>query len=647
LVVHSVPHDTVDAVSTALENLHQLMAAARLYGRRHPKTEQAADRLAAQITALFDEAGELEFRVHRNGLRWLGTEIYSDDDNREGIARTLHREGITSFALLPGLDRAEIVTFAELLGLNLNLPRWEEETLSSLLWQQQLRHIAYEAVEHLSDAQELSETVARGEEGYIHEMVRQILAPDPPAPKQGVGKAGALPVRGNDSDGAVPVPGDGSAETVPVSGDGSDGTVPVSGDGSGGPGHPSDSRDVSDPLSPAASGDAAAARADLAASEDSWAPTQHIAAMDLGRWADSSDGELEEEVDLGALRLEVAQDDSATLLARAVSLLLTSAARGRTELRPGEALALLDRALQREEAVEAHLWKSAVELAMRTVSSDAPLLESGRGEIEEWLDRCTRSAAFTAFASSLSSDEPDDVALLERFLSGRDRQRAQLVAQRVGRPGRHLEWVMDHVASIARRDVMALTRGLDHMPLEEALQVLDLLRRMGDQQANTMVAHLLQHRLADVRAAAVKALPSPLPRALLEPVLSRLMDDSQVVRGAVVDLLRTRRPMGAFDRLSQMFGGAAFAEGAAEHKRVIAAGLAAVGGDAAIPLLQDKLQSHGFFAGAEARLEMESCAAALVAIDSLKARMVLKQGAKSLQPGLRRVCREALEGGGR
>ena len=612
--METLPPKTVDSVRSALENLHRLMAAARLYGRHHPKTEKAAESLAGQVATLLREAGELEFRVRREGLFWMDAEIYADDDVRDGIARTLHREGITSFAFLPDLDREEIVTFAELLGINLNLPVWEEETLSSLLWQNQLKNIAYEAVEHLSDAQELSETTARGEEGYIHEIVRQILEPAPPSPGDGAGSAGALPVQGT--------PGDG-------------------------PGAPQDLRDLSDPPPGSEGGEAEAARSDIAVPEATWTPAQHIAAMDLGRWAEDADGELKEEVDLEALRREVAEDDAPNLLTRTVSLLLIAAARGRPELTTGEALALVDRALRRDEAAEAHLWKSAVNLAVRIAATDAPLLRPGKDELDTWLDRCTRPATFAEFAGALSRDDPNDVQILQRFLASRDRERGRLVAQQLSSMDRRLGWIMDHVAAVVRQDVAQLTQGLDLRPVDEILQVIDLLRRMGDERANSLVQQLLAHKMPDVRAAAMRALPNPLPRSLLEPVLARLSDDSQAVREAVVELLRTRRPVGAFDALRDMFKGEPFTNGGVEQKRVIAMGLAAAGADAAIPMLQETLQSHGFLAGANARREMEVCAAALVAIDSLKARLVLKQGAKSLQPGLRRACRDALEGGGR
>ncbi len=637
-----VPQTTVNAVRDMLEEFHQLIAAARLYGQEHPKTQRAGERMASEVARLLKEAGELEFSVTRDALSWMDQDVYQDDDNRDGIARTLHREGIIGFAFLPGLHRPEMMLFAELLGINLGLPQWEEETLSSLLWQAQLQAISYEAVEYLSDAQEMSETTARGEEGYIHEMVRQILDPDPPPPGKGIGGVGAALSK----DGSGPGPGAGRR---PGRGEGPDGGPAMAGGGTA-PGGAAPGGAQADPELPAemAGGEqtgVADARSDLAVPDQSWTPAQHLAALDLGHWAEESDGELHEEVDVGTLRREVAQDNHDTILSRVISLLLVAGARGREELDTDQATALVTRALTRDETQDSHLWKATVELAMRLTASPVELIQPGRFGLEAWLDTLTRPALFSAFAATLSKEEVADVQLLHRFLGGGNGDRARLVVQRMGGgEARRLGWVMDEVARAAQRDMARITDGLERRSVEEIIQVIDLLTRMGGDAATATLAKLLRHRISDVRAAALKALPDPLPRSLVGPAMALLSDDSPVVREQVIELLRTRRPVGAFDALKSMMEGGAFAEGDPERKRVIAAALAASGGDAAIPLLQEILGSYGLFTGAKAKADLEACARALALIDSLRSRQVLKQAAKSLNPYVRSICREALEG---
>ncbi len=670
--MEQLPPATVQAVRDMLDEFHQLIAAARLYGQEHPKTMHAAERMGSEVARLLKETGELEFTVQRDALLWMDHEVYADDDSRDGIARTLHREGIVRFAFLPDLHRPEIMLFAELLGINLGLPQWEEETLTSLLWQAQLKAVAYEAVEYLSDAQEMSETTARGEEGYIHEMVRQILDPDPPAPGEGFGGMGAALGKGGSgsgpggrprrgSDGPTGGPGSGPDLGGPASagpgagggpagpgGKGPGGTA-ASPDGTGAPVAAAGAQSVQGipaQMDTAEAAGVADARSDLSVPDESWTPAQHIAALDLGRWADESEGELQEEVDHRNLRREVAEDNHETILGRIVSLLLVAGARGRGELDADQATALVTRALTRDEAQESHLWKATVELAMRLTSSPVELVQPGRFGLEAWLDTLTRPALFTAFAATLSRDNPADVQLLHRFLGGGSGERARLVVQRMGGQGGHrLGWVMDEVARVVQQDMARITDGLQRRSVEEILQIIDLLARMGGDQATATLQQLLQHRISDVRAAAVKALPDPLPRPLVSPAMALLSDDSAAVRDAVIELMRTRRPVGAFDALKTMMTGAAFTEGDAERKRVIAAALAASGGEAAIPVLEEIIGRFGLFAGASAKADLEACARALALIDSLRARQVLKNAGKSLNPYVRRICREALEGG--
>ena len=648
--MEQVPPTTVQAIRDMLDEFHQLIAAARLYGHEHPKTLRSAERMSSEVARLLKETGELEFTVQRDALVWLDHEAYQDDDNRDGIARTLHREGIVRFAFLPGLHRPEILLFAELLGVNLGLPQWEEETLTSLLWQAQLQAVSYEAVEYLSDAQEMSETTARGEEGYIHEMVRQILDPDPPAPGEGFGGMGAALGKAGTGSGPGGRPRAGGDGPAGPGGTGPGGTA-ASPHGTGAPATAAGSQPMQgipvdmDATEAAGVGDA---RSDLSVPDESWTPAQHIAALDLGRWAEEADGELQEEVDFKNIRREVAEDSHETILGRVVSLLLVAGARGREELDTEQATALVTRALTREEAEESHLWKATVELAMRLTSSPVELIQPGRFGLEAWLDTLTRPGLFTAFAATLSRDNPADVQLLHRFLGGGSGERARLVVQRMGgQGGQRLGWVMDEVARVVQRDMARITDGLHRRSVEEVLQIIDLLARMGGNQATATLQELLQHRISDVRAAAIKALPDPLPRPLVEPVMALLSDDNAAVREAVIELLRTRRPVGAFDALKSMMTGEAFTSGDAERKRVIAAALAASGGEAAIPVLQEIIGQFGLFTGAKAKADLEASARALALIDSLRSRQVLKNAGKSLNPYVRRICREALEGGAR
>lgn len=381
----------VERVQATLDDLHKLTAAARLYGLEHPRTEEVAEALAAHLHPVMRALGELELRVARNGLLWHGHEVYADDDERDGLARTLHREGVVRLTLLPGLVRDEIVAFAGILGTNLNLPRWEEETLTSLLWQAKLEHIAYEAVEYLSDAQEMSETAAVGEETYVQEILRMILQPDPPEAGKGVGGFGAMPAR---------APQGSAAE---------DDGFELDGDVGGAAGQREEADD---------------ARSRMAVPDPTWTPAQHIAALDLSQWAEMPDGELDKDIDLDPYQREAEVDTELSLLRRVSEILVIGGSQGRSELEPELAMSLVDRVLARDESGGPRLWPHAVNLADRVLTSELPLLEPGREPLEGWLDSCTNPGLFAAFADQMSGEEPAHVDLLRRFLRGRDGARS-------------------------------------------------------------------------------------------------------------------------------------------------------------------------------------------------------------------------------
>ncbi len=611
------PHDGQDLVARVadtLESLHMLTSASRLYGDDHPSTVKAAEKLAARLDPVLRMLGDLPLRVARDGLSWQGHEVYVDSDDREGIARTLHREGITQIVFTPGVARAEILTFAKILGINLNLPKWEEETLASLLWQAKLEHILYEAVEHLSDAQELSETAALGEEGYANEIIRQILDPTPPAPGEGAGGMGAIERNLEAAD----------AEAQRMK-----------------------NYDGSEIEESDSAAEAAEARAHLGVPDPSWTNAHYLASLDLSEWADQPEGELTHDVDLRALREEVSGDNEATILRRMVEVLVVGGARGRPELEPREAMTLVLRGLRREEADGAALWKPVVRLVDTLVSSESPLVQPGQLELDIWMDAVTAPQLFPEFAAMLRPEDRDDRTLLKRFLSAHDGHRARLLVQRISgmRADRRLSWVIDEVAGIVGHELGASAVDLHRRPVEEVMPMIEVLRRVGDQESNEQLFGLLFHRAPDVRAAAVRSLPPQLPRQPLMRVLELVTDRDTSVRRAAVELLGSRRPQGAFDALRVLLLGKRFEAAAAPVKRSMAMAMAVVGGDAALPVFEEIIGRHGRFGtGAAARADFEACAAAMARIGSVRARQALVQGSRSWNLAQRRACRDALDG---
>jgi len=165
----------IKKVRHVLKNLRKVTTTFRLYGKDHPNTERIADTFVGAMVPLLEELGRLELDIHADHLA-MGDAVVYRDDEAGSFAELLYREGVQQLTILPGVDREEMLELVRLLSINLNLPGYEEETLISLLWQADFKHILYEAVQGLVEAVEQSEAAAAGEMGAFSEVLSHILA---------------------------------------------------------------------------------------------------------------------------------------------------------------------------------------------------------------------------------------------------------------------------------------------------------------------------------------------------------------------------------------------------------------------------------------------------------------------------------------
>ncbi len=603
------PNEPIDRVRATVDDLHLLVAAVRLYGPKHKQTIQITEQFEGHLRDVGSFLQEVEIAVTRDNLFWEDQAVYQDNDDKDGLARTLQREGIVGFAFQADAPRAELHTFAGIVGTNLNLPRWEEETLAGLLWQANLQHITYEAVEYLSDAQELSETIARGEGSQVAAIMTRIKDPTPPEPRE---------------------------DERPSL----DGEVDL--DEIAGPPAPSDS-----PLEEDEAEALAQARSQLRLPDPEFTPTQNMAALDLNRWLDKAEAEIESDPDLDHLREEAEADTEQSLLDRVVEILVLGGARGRPEFPSSEAMALLSRALEYDEQRGKQLRKPVIRMVMQLSEGDIPLLQPGKPAMNAWLDTCTEPGVFLDLAERLDQADAGDQNLLRGFLAGQGGQRAQLLVRRMRgmRTRRELSWVMDELATTLRDDLTPITAGIRSKPLDEAFTLVDLLRRMDDASSRSQLFELMQHEAPDVRAAALRALPFPLPETIVPRVVELLTDRAEAVRTAAVEQLRGQTSPGAWMALEETVQGSTFEQAPADIQASLAHAICAVDPDAAVPVLQGILARHAkLFAGSGARSQIDACAAALAHIGTVAARQTLLQAAKSPFPALRKGCKAALEG---
>lgn len=164
-----------EQLTEALQVLNAGIGHARLYGVDHRETESTLRAFGGVINGLCEQLGPIVLVSSLEGLRWKGVRVTDERNDQRGLGRDLHREGIASLAFTAGVSLDELKRLVAVLQINLSLPRYEEETLESLLWQAELRSISFQAVSALMEAEAISGRDGHEGAAEAEEAIRQAL----------------------------------------------------------------------------------------------------------------------------------------------------------------------------------------------------------------------------------------------------------------------------------------------------------------------------------------------------------------------------------------------------------------------------------------------------------------------------------------
>jgi hypothetical protein len=143
-------------LTRAVELMSACVTQTRLYGPSHPEAARIIDQLHHVMEAAIASIGPVELRVLNDGFWYGQQQVTLEKEDRPGLAHYLHSEGLARLRFDPGLTHNELVRLLLVMRINLSLPAYEEETLESILYQSEFKHIAFEAVHHLMNAEALS-----------------------------------------------------------------------------------------------------------------------------------------------------------------------------------------------------------------------------------------------------------------------------------------------------------------------------------------------------------------------------------------------------------------------------------------------------------------------------------------------------------
>lgn len=141
----------------------------RLYGAGNPTCERFRVELFAALDELLQNGGPLCLRFTSDGILWRDQLLNRSQPREENVGLLFFRDGIHSITFSPGVDRAELDQFLDVVLRASDRLQRSEEDLVTLLWDAELVHfdMAYVSAEATIDLEEEHDpgAAAGGREG--------------------------------------------------------------------------------------------------------------------------------------------------------------------------------------------------------------------------------------------------------------------------------------------------------------------------------------------------------------------------------------------------------------------------------------------------------------------------------------------------
>lgn len=145
------PTQSVDDAKSIVDTLQYVCKTRALYSEEHTKYQKAVTRLKNSFDTYFKKHNELCIHVKKDRLLH-GDEVLYEGTAKDGdIAFALFRDGMIKIVFQPGIDLHETQTFVTILHKFEVIPAEAEGDIVTALWEAQLPHVHYEAVDNIID----------------------------------------------------------------------------------------------------------------------------------------------------------------------------------------------------------------------------------------------------------------------------------------------------------------------------------------------------------------------------------------------------------------------------------------------------------------------------------------------------------------
>jgi len=650
----------LDRIREMLRELRKVTTVFRLYGAQHPETRRAAEDLDAILMPLLEDLGRLDLDIHAEQLM-VGDKTVFEDDASTSFTESLYMEGVQRLTFLPGVEPDEILELIRLLSLNLNLPGFEEETLISLLWQSDLPHIQYEAVEGLVEAVEQSESAASGEAGVFGDVLNYVLSTRadalddlPPIMIPGAEQLAADDL--GDMGDALLTTMEGTYETVNGRGDwvvemdddsveesaSIEIEVPASYDPEDKPEHYR--QDTA--REPDKFGHDVIQAAQAAGLQEplDWGVQRQSATIDTLRWAEGNREELGVPAEeIAAYWQSVEDDNYESILRQVLEVLLFLVAH------PNRALEQDDVDELCRQGMQSVLDQRLLRVYLSTLEMLEMLIGEGEfaervAELEALRDRWTNHEALEQVCRMMPRQGPETEQLAE-FIERGGTERAVVIRDLLSTVrGERRERLIEAVVRATRHDPAALGENLSHLSIEQLQVALTCIACIYHPSMTRSLERSLRHPSPDVRMHVLSLLDDERRAKGWKNIAPLVSDKDGAVRVAALQALKGITDPGLEQLLRGELEPARFKGRQPAEQQALASCYARAGKERAIPALKAILEGKRWsLMSSVERTDLEAALWGLVAVGTPEARAIVKQAAKSMLPGLKRAAQTVLE----
>ena len=169
-------------VEELMQVLVKGLRATQLYLPNNPVYQRAVENIRATFRQIWQATDDLHLDVEETSFKWENAVVYSQEQRSESIAWTLHKDGIRSVTIRPGVEDAEIVRFLAVLHKAKNLAADAPDDLLTLLWSEDFQFISYTFRELAAENAvpiEAGETIPSAPPSEIRHAVEQEAPPRP------------------------------------------------------------------------------------------------------------------------------------------------------------------------------------------------------------------------------------------------------------------------------------------------------------------------------------------------------------------------------------------------------------------------------------------------------------------------------------